>query len=206
MNSNRTVVRKVSSSSASLMKIAGEGPKPNSTIVQGNLQRRMKAPAFWTPKSSHVSNTHHIPKSGARRGFAKKRKIKLPTPKKDSTLPNETGTKTSPYIAPPQPGSNANMTNSDGSKTFRLAYVHHSSLGSIDYTHPPPIRKTPPPPPPRPGKRRMLLPITLMITLGTIGYFYLNNQNDNYAYWEAMQSGGTFIDDDEDDFDDDEEE
>lgn len=42
-----------------------------------------------------------------------------------------------------------------------------------------------------------------------MGYFYVNNKNDNYAYWEAMQTGEAVEmgdDDDDEYYEDDEEE
>lgn len=75
-------------------------------------------------------------------------------------------------------------------------------LRPIDYSIVPPIRRSPPPPPAAPGVRKYLFPLTLLFTTCTVGYFYMNNQNDNYAYWEAMQSGeAVLMDDDEDDED-----
>lgn len=80
-------------------------------------------------------------------------------------------------------------------------------LHPIDYSIPPPIRYSPPPPPAKPGLQKYLFPFTLLFTAGTVVYFYVNNKNDNYAYWEAMQSGEALqLDDDEDDEEDDEEE
>ncbi|KAL9179885.1 hypothetical protein ACHAXT_007855 [Thalassiosira profunda] len=78
----------------------------------------------------------------------------------------------------------------------------------VDYSTKPPIRNPPPPPPPKPGMQKFLFPLTLLITAGTVGYFYVNNQNDNYEYWRAMQSGEALRMDEEyeDDEDEDEEE
>lgn len=79
-------------------------------------------------------------------------------------------------------------------------------LHPIDYSIPPPIRYSPPPPPSKPGLQKYLFPFTLLFTAGTVVYFYVNNKNDNYAYWEAMQSGEALqLDDDEDDDEDEEE-
>ena len=49
---------------------------------------------------------------------------------------------------------------------------------------------------------------TVLFTAGTVTYFYINNNNDNYEYWKAMQSGEALQMDDEDDgdYEDDEEE
>ena len=75
-------------------------------------------------------------------------------------------------------------------------------LHPIDYaTSPPPaICASPPPPPPKPGLSKYTFPISAVMTLGLTVYFYVNNQNDSFAYWESMQTGG--IPDDEDDDDD----
>jgi len=58
-----------------------------------------------------------------------------------------------------------------------------------DYSKPPPIVGIPPPPPPRPGLRKYAYPILLFTAAGTVGYFWLNNNNDNYEFWDAMQTG-----------------
>ena len=82
-------------------------------------------------------------------------------------------------------------------------------LRPIDYSVVPPIRYSPAPPPPKPGFQKYLFPLTLAFTAATVVYFYVNNKNDNYAYWEAMQSGEALQldeDDDDDDYEDDEEE
>ena len=83
-------------------------------------------------------------------------------------------------------------------------------LRPIDYSIVPPIRYSPAPPPPKPGFQKYLFPLTLAFTAATVAYFYVNNKNDNYAYWEAMQSGEALQmdedDDDDDDYEDDEEE
>ncbi|KAL3770886.1 hypothetical protein ACHAW5_003974 [Stephanodiscus triporus] len=49
---------------------------------------------------------------------------------------------------------------------------------------------------------------TLGLAAISVGYFYVNNKNDNYEYWRAMQSGEALRidDDDDDDYDDEEEE
>mmetsp|Transcript_11136 Transcript_11136/g.22677 ORF Transcript_11136/g.22677 Transcript_11136/m.22677 type:complete len:165 (+) Transcript_11136:186-680(+) len=70
----------------------------------------------------------------------------------------------------------------------------------VDYTVIPPIPKSPPPPPPKPGMRKYIFPASLAVALGTFGYFYLNNKNDNFEYWSAMQRGEALqMDDDDDD-------
>lgn len=73
----------------------------------------------------------------------------------------------------------------------------------------PAICASPPPPPPKPGLAKYTFPISALLTIGVTAYFYVNNQNDSFAYWESMQTGGIpedDEDDDEDDLDDDEEE
>ena len=82
-------------------------------------------------------------------------------------------------------------------------------LRPIDYSIRPPIQYSPPPPPAKPGFQKYLFPLTLLFTAGTVTYFYINNNNDNYEYWKAMQSGEALQMDDEeedDDYEDDEEE
>lgn len=78
-------------------------------------------------------------------------------------------------------------------------------LHPVDYSSPPPIYASPPSPPPKPGLRRYMFPITTAIALGTTAYFYVNNKNDAYDYWEAMQTGGMLpgVEEDYDDDDDD---
>ena len=56
-------------------------------------------------------------------------------------------------------------------------------LRPIDYSIVPPIPKSPPPPPAKPGLQKYLFPFTLAFTAATVGYFYMNNKNDNYEYW-----------------------
>ena len=84
---------------------------------------------------------------------------------------------------------------------------HLFGLRPVDFSILPPLYAPPPPPPPRPGFQRLVFPLTILTVLGTVGYFYFNNQNDSYEYWEAMQTGGvlpgTYDDDDDDDDDDD---
>ena len=54
----------------------------------------------------------------------------------------------------------------------------------------------------------LLSPLILLFTAGTVTYFYINNNNDNYAYWEAMQSGEALQmdtdDEEEEDYEDEE--
>ena len=58
------------------------------------------------------------------------------------------------------------------------------------------------PPPPKPGLAKYTFPISALLTIGVTAYFYVNNQNDSFAYWESMQTGG-IPEDDDDDIDDD---
>jgi len=81
----------------------------------------------------------------------------------------------------------------------------------VDYSILPPISYSPPAPPSKPGLQKYLWYVTLLFGGATVGYFYLNNQNDNYEYWEAMQSGeaiafGGDDDDDDEEWEDEEEE
>ena len=80
-------------------------------------------------------------------------------------------------------------------------------LKPVDHTIVPVVRMAPPPPPPKSAVQNFLFPFTAAVSLGIFGYFYMNNKNDAYDYWEAMQTGGslpgTFDDDDDDDDDDD---
>merc|ERR1711862_1049053 len=54
----------------------------------------------------------------------------------------------------------------------------------IDYSVIPPICHSPPPPPIKPA-RKVLFPVTVLFSAGVTGYFYVNNNNDNLAYWRA---------------------
>jgi hypothetical protein len=84
----------------------------------------------------------------------------------------------------------------------------------VDYSVPPPIVFSPPPPPMKKGIRGLLPFFPLIIAILTSAYFYKYNKNDNYEFWEAMQSGKelpeevfddeAYEDDDDDDDDDDE--
>lgn len=75
----------------------------------------------------------------------------------------------------------------------------------IDYTIVPPICHSPPPPPPRPGMRKYIFPLSLVVCAGITGYFYVNNKNDNLEFWLAMQNGEAIdVGDDDDDDEDDE--
>lgn len=81
-------------------------------------------------------------------------------------------------------------------------------LRPIDYSIRPSIQYSPPPPPAKPGFQKYLNPLILLFTAGTVTYFYINNNNDNYAYWEAMQSGEALQmdtdDEEEEDYEDEE--
>eukprot|EP00566_Odontella_aurita_P026301 CAMPEP_0113575796 /NCGR_PEP_ID=MMETSP0015_2-20120614/27905_1 /TAXON_ID=2838 /ORGANISM="Odontella" /LENGTH=185 /DNA_ID=CAMNT_0000479091 /DNA_START=138 /DNA_END=695 /DNA_ORIENTATION=+ /assembly_acc=CAM_ASM_000160 len=83
-------------------------------------------------------------------------------------------------------------------------------LRPVDYSIPPPIYRAPPPPPSKPGMRKYIFPASLAVTFAVTAYFYVNNKNDAYEYWEAMQTGAVPLfdddDDDDEDFDDEEEE
>lgn len=47
----------------------------------------------------------------------------------------------------------------------------------------------------------------MIIMFATVGYFYVNNKNDNFEYWAAMQSGEALqMDDDDEDYEDEEDE
>ena len=66
----------------------------------------------------------------------------------------------------------------------------------------PAVCASPPPPPPKPGLAKYTFPISALLTIGITAYFYVNNQNDSFAYWESMQTGGIPEDDDDDDDED----
>jgi hypothetical protein len=80
----------------------------------------------------------------------------------------------------------------------------------VDYSIPPPVISSPPPPPSRGGLRQYTLPVVLATTLGLVAYFWTNNKNDNFEFWDAMQSGKELPESafevEEDDEDEDEEE
>lgn len=94
--------------------------------------------------------------------------------------------------------SNTNSTNAgaNGEGIFGLHPINYAT------SPPPAVCASPPPPPPKPGLSKYTFPISAVLTLGLTVYFYVNNQNDSFAYWESMQTGG--IPDDDDDDDDDE--
>jgi hypothetical protein len=75
----------------------------------------------------------------------------------------------------------------------------------IDYSILPPIRASPPPPPSKPGLQKYIAPASMIFMAATVAYFYVNNKNDNFEYWEAMQSGSALQTDDDDDDEEDEE-
>jgi len=74
------------------------------------------------------------------------------------------------------------LLNADGSYMY--------GLKPVDFTTPPRIYVSPPPPPKKPGVKNYIFPATLIVTVVTFMYFYLNNKNDAYGYWSAMQTGG----------------
>ena len=70
----------------------------------------------------------------------------------------------------------------------------------IDYSILPPIRASPPPPPSKPGLQKYIAPASMVFAAAAVAYFYVNNKNDNFEYWAAMQSGTAVeMDDDDDD-------
>jgi len=93
---------------------------------------------------------------------------------------------------------------SDGSN--KPAIDNLFGMRPIDYSILPPIVRSPPPPPAKPGLRKYLFPISLFFTLSVTGYFYLNNKNDNFEFWNAMQKGEALPSDEDEGDDDDEEE
>lgn len=103
--------------------------------------------------------------------------------------------------------SNSTMATSESGSEIDAIF----GLRPIDYSIRPPIQYSPPPPPAKPGFQKYLFPLTLIFTAGTVTYFYINNNNDNYEYWKAMQSGEALQmddgeEDDDDDYEDDEDE
>jgi len=94
--------------------------------------------------------------------------------------------------------------------TSSLSSTHFSSTVPhlVDYSIPPPIIPSPPAPPLQKGLRRWAFPATVLVTLFTCVYIYKNNKNDNYEFWDAMQSGKDLplevFEDDEDEDDEDE--
>ena len=73
------------------------------------------------------------------------------------------------------------QTRSRGSVTASREGVF--GLRPPDYSVIPPIRPSPPPPPPKPGLQKYLWAMTVAFSAVTVGYFYMNNNNDNYEYW-----------------------
>ena len=88
------------------------------------------------------------------------------------------------------------ITGANGEGIFGLHPINYAT------SPPPTICASPPPPPPKPGLSKYTFPISAVLTIGLTAYFYVYNQNDSFAYWESMQTGG--IPDDDDDDDDDE--
>ena len=91
--------------------------------------------------------------------------------------------------------SNSNSSSSSGQGIFGLEPVNYATAPT------PGICASPPPPPPKPGLAKYTFPISALLTMGVTAYFYVNNQNDSFAYWESMQTGGIPKDDDDDDDD-----
>ena len=99
--------------------------------------------------------------------------------------------------------------NKTTSTTTNTATVGDNIFGMrpIDYSIVPPIRASPPPPPSKPGLQKYIAPASMIIMFATVGYFYVNNKNDNFEYWAAMQSGEALqMDDDDEDYEDEEDE
>jgi hypothetical protein len=103
----------------------------------------------------------------------------------------------------------SSSSSSGGATTMAAAQVGDNIFGMrpIDYSIRPPIRATPPPPPPKPGLQKYIAPASMLIMFATVAYFYVNNKNDNFEYWAAMQSGAALrMDEEEEDEDDEDEE
>ena len=94
-------------------------------------------------------------------------------------------------------GSSNSTPSASGQGIFGLEPVNYATAAA------PAICASPPPPPPKPGLAKYTFPISALLTIGVTAYFYVNNQNDSFAYWESMQTGGIPEDDDDDDDDDD---
>lgn len=77
--------------------------------------------------------------------------------------------------------NNRSTKSSSGSEQQQVDGIF--GLRPIDYSIVPPIPYSPPPPPAKPGLQKYLFPFTLAFTAATVGYFYMNNNNDNYEYW-----------------------
>ncbi|KAL7465128.1 hypothetical protein ACHAXS_005453 [Conticribra weissflogii] len=93
----------------------------------------------------------------------------------------------------------SNSKNKKASGEEELFVDNIFGMRPVDYTVIPPIPKSPPPPPPKPGLRKFIFPASIAVALGAFGYFYLNNKNDNFEYWSAMQRGEALQMDDDDD-------
>ena len=92
--------------------------------------------------------------------------------------------------------SSAPSASASGQGIFGLEPVNYAAAPV------PAVCASPPPPPPKPGLAKYTFPISALLTIGITAYFYVNNQNDSFAYWESMQTGGIPEDDDDDDFED----
>jgi len=135
-----------------------------------------------------------------------KRQILIQTRTKQSTSAAANNNKKKAISRAINQNAKSNSTIAEGGSEIDAIF----GLRPIDYSIRPPIQYSPPPPPAKPGFQKYLFPLTLLFTAGTVTYFYINNNNDNYEYWKAMQSGEALqMDDDEedeDDYEDDEEE
>mmetsp|Transcript_21015 Transcript_21015/g.32933 ORF Transcript_21015/g.32933 Transcript_21015/m.32933 type:complete len:168 (-) Transcript_21015:277-780(-) len=101
-----------------------------------------------------------------------------------------------------------NKTNNNSTTSATAEAVGDNIFGMrpIDYSILPPIRASPPPPPSKPGLQKYIAPASMVIMFATVGYFYVNNKNDNFEYWAAMQSGEALqMEEDEEDYEDEEE-
>lgn len=94
-------------------------------------------------------------------------------------------------------GKSNSSLSASGQGIFGLDPVNYATAAA------PAICASPPPPPPKPGLAKYTFPISALLTIGVTAYFYVNNQNDSFAYWESMQTGGIPEDDDDDDINDD---
>jgi hypothetical protein len=102
------------------------------------------------------------------------------------------------------------LSNTKTTKQQQQVVDNIFGMRPIDYTILPPINHSPPPPPAKPGARKYIFPLSMVMTAFTVGYFWVNNNNDNLEFWSAMQSGeavslGGNDGEEEDDDDDDEE-
>jgi len=100
--------------------------------------------------------------------------------------------------------NNTSTTTTTTNSAAAAATVGDNIFGMrpIDYSIVPPIRASPPPPPSKPGLQKYIAPASMVIMFATVGYFYVNNKNDNFEYWAAMQTGAALQMDDEDDDED----